>query len=65
MIDGNEIRTNWIIFTVIVFLTVAGGKCNGQVQNTADNCTLATLEQLGEYQIITAELDYQYFMSFK
>ena len=56
MIDSNEIRTNWIMFTVIVFLTVAGGKCNRQVQNTADNCTLATLEQLGEYQIITEEI---------
>ena len=55
MIDSNEIRTNWIMITVIVFLTVAGGKCDRQVQNTAD-CTLATLEQLGEYQIITEEI---------
>ena len=54
--DSNEIRTNWIIFTVIVFLTVAGGKCDRQVRNTADNCTLEKLEQLGEYQIITEEI---------
>ena len=56
MIDSNEIRTNWIMFTVIVFLTVAGGKCDRQVRNTADNCTIATLEQLGEYQNITKEI---------
>ena len=44
------------MFTVIVFLTVAGGKCDGQVRNTSNNCNLATLEQLGEYQIITAKI---------
>ena len=35
---------------------MAGGKCDGQVRNTANNCELATLEQLGEYQIITEEI---------
>ena len=53
MIGSNEIRTNWIMFTVIVFLTVAGGKCD---RLTTDNCKLVTLEQLGEYNIITAEI---------
>ena len=44
------------MFTVIVFLTVASGKCDRQVRNTADDCKLARLEQLGEYQIITKEI---------
>ena len=56
MIDGNEIRTNWIMFTVIVLLTVAGGKCDRQDSITNDNCKLVTLEQLRRYHIITAEI---------
>ena len=56
MIDSNETRTNWIMFTVIVFLTVAGGMCDREVRNTADDCELSRLEQLGEYQIITEEI---------
>ena len=56
MIDSDETRNNWIIFTVIVFLTVADGKCDRQVRNTAGNCALAKLEQLGNYQIIAQEI---------
>ena len=56
MIDGNKIRTNWIMFTAIVFLTVAGGKCDRQDSITTDNCKLVTLEQLGSYYIITVEI---------
>ena len=54
MMNSNEIKTKWIIYAAMIFLSLEGGWCDDQ--HRVKGCKLATLEQLGEYHIITAEI---------
>ena len=51
--NSYEIKTKWIIYAVIIFLSLAGGRCNNEA---TDNCKLATLEQFDEYHNIAVEI---------
>ena len=54
MMNSNEIKTKWIIYAAMIFLSLEGGWCDDQ--HEVNSCKLATLEQLGEYHNITAEI---------
>ena len=51
--NSYEIKTKWIIYAVIIFLSLADGRCNNEA---TDNCKLATLEQFDEYHNIAVEI---------
>ena len=63
MMNSNEIKTKWIIYAAVIFLSLEGGWCDDQ--HEVNSCKLATLEQLGEYHIITAKITNISCMSFK
>ena len=56
MMNSNEMKTKWIIYAVIIFLSLAGGRCNNEASYTTDNCELTTLEQFDDYHNIVAEI---------
>ena len=50
--NSNEIKTKWIIYAVIIFLSLAGVRCNNEA---TDNC-VGMLEQFDEYHNIAVEI---------
>ena len=51
--NSYEMKTKWIIYAVIIFLSLADGRCNNEA---TDNCKLATLKQFDEYHNIAVEI---------
>ena len=56
MTNSNEMKTKWIVYAVIIFLSLTGGRCNNETSYTTDNCKLATLEQFDDYHNIVVDI---------